>query len=29
VRLVASKSPNPKVTVPADLPLIETLLKIS
>jgi 2-C-methyl-D-erythritol 4-phosphate cytidylyltransferase len=27
VRLVESKQPNPKVTVPADLPLIETLLR--
>lgn len=27
VRLVQSKSPNPKVTVPADLPFIENLLK--
>ena len=29
VRLVASGTPNPKVTVPGDLPFIETLLKIS
>ena len=27
VRLVQSKTPNPKVTVPADLPFIENLLK--
>jgi 2-C-methyl-D-erythritol 4-phosphate cytidylyltransferase len=27
VRLVASTTPNPKVTVPGDLPLIETLLR--
>lgn len=27
VRLVAGKSPNPKVTVPGDLPVIETLLR--
>ncbi|HEX7653393.1 MAG TPA: 2-C-methyl-D-erythritol 4-phosphate cytidylyltransferase, partial [Verrucomicrobiae bacterium] len=27
VRLVKSLSPNPKVTVPADLPFIESLLK--
>jgi len=29
VRLVASPTPNPKVTVPGDLPLIETLLQSS
>jgi 2-C-methyl-D-erythritol 4-phosphate cytidylyltransferase len=29
VRLVASKTPNPKVTVPGDLPFIETLLNNS
>jgi 2-C-methyl-D-erythritol 4-phosphate cytidylyltransferase len=29
VRLVKSNSPNPKVTVPADLPFIESLLKKS
>jgi 2-C-methyl-D-erythritol 4-phosphate cytidylyltransferase len=28
VRLVASATPNPKVTVPGDLPFIETLLRI-
>jgi len=28
VRLVESKQPNPKVTVPADLPFIESLLRI-
>lgn len=28
VRLVASTAPNPKVTVPGDLPFIETLLRI-
>ena len=27
VRLVSSVAPNPKVTVPGDLPFIETLLK--
>jgi 2-C-methyl-D-erythritol 4-phosphate cytidylyltransferase len=27
VRLVASAAPNPKVTVPGDLPFIETLLR--
>ena len=27
VRLVASATPNPKITVPGDLPLIEALLK--
>ncbi len=27
VRLISSVAPNPKVTVPGDLPLIETLLK--
>lgn len=27
VRLVPSKSPNPKVTVPADLPFVESLLR--
>jgi len=27
VRLVQSKTPNPKVTVPADLPFVESLLK--
>ena len=27
VRLVKSTAPNPKVTVPADLPLIESLLR--
>jgi 2-C-methyl-D-erythritol 4-phosphate cytidylyltransferase len=29
VRLVASSTPNPKITVPGDLPLIEALLKSS
>ena len=29
VRLVASAAPNPKVTVPGDLPFIETLLRIA
>jgi 2-C-methyl-D-erythritol 4-phosphate cytidylyltransferase len=29
VRLVPSATPNPKVTVPGDLPLIEALLKKS
>jgi 2-C-methyl-D-erythritol 4-phosphate cytidylyltransferase len=29
VRLVASATPNPKVTVPRDVPFIESLLKIS
>jgi 2-C-methyl-D-erythritol 4-phosphate cytidylyltransferase len=29
VRLVSSAAPNPKVTLPADLPFIETLLKCS
>jgi 2-C-methyl-D-erythritol 4-phosphate cytidylyltransferase len=28
VQLVAGTSPNPKITVPADLPLIEALLKV-
>jgi 2-C-methyl-D-erythritol 4-phosphate cytidylyltransferase len=27
VRIVASRSPNPKITVPGDLPLIESLLR--
>ena len=27
VRLVASTAPNPKVTLPADLPFVEMLLK--
>jgi len=27
VRLVGSSSPNPKVTLPADLPFVETLLR--
>jgi 2-C-methyl-D-erythritol 4-phosphate cytidylyltransferase len=29
VRLVSSPTPNPKVTVPGDLPFIETLLRAS
>jgi 2-C-methyl-D-erythritol 4-phosphate cytidylyltransferase len=29
VRLVPSATPNPKVTVPGDLPFIETLLRTS
>jgi len=28
VQLVSSATPNPKVTVPGDLPFIETLLKL-
>ena len=27
VRLVVSNDPNPKVTIPADLPYVETLLR--
>jgi 2-C-methyl-D-erythritol 4-phosphate cytidylyltransferase len=27
VRLVSSIAPNPKVTVPGDLPIVETLLR--